>query len=148
MLIIVRGIAGSGKTTFAKKTFPEAAHYEADMYFKQGGKHKFDASKLREAHNWCKKHVYECIRNRETVVVSNNFIQAWEVYPYISYALLHNEAVILIELKTFYGSIHSVPQQAAYFVSNADIVKYPDFIEAFNKGFIKTMTIVNRDYLG
>ena len=69
MLIIVRGIAGSGKTTFVKKTFPEAAHYEADMYFEQGGEYKFDASKLKEAHNWCRKRVYECIRNKKLVVV-------------------------------------------------------------------------------
>jgi hypothetical protein len=49
MLIIVRGIAGSGKTTFVKKTFPEAAHYEADMFFEQKGEYKFDASKLKRS---------------------------------------------------------------------------------------------------
>ena len=83
MLIIVRGIAGSGKTTFVKKTFPEAAHYEADMFFEQKGEYKFDASKLKEAHNWCRKRVYECIRNKKLVVVSNTFTQFWEVSPYI-----------------------------------------------------------------
>ena len=153
MLIIVRGIAGSGKTTFVKKTFPGAAHYEADMYFEQGGEYKFDASKLKEAHNWCRKRVYDCIRNGKTVVVSNTFTQAWEVYPYISYALLYNEATILIELTTFYGSVHSVPQevidkQTARFISNVDIIKSSsEFTCAFNDGYLKTITIADNDCL-
>ena len=153
MLIIVRGIAGSGKTTFVKKTFPEAAHYEADMYFEQGGEYKFDASKLKEAHNWCRKRVYECIRNKKLVVVSNTFTQFWEVSPYIDYALLYNEAIILIELTTFYGSVHSVPQevidkQKARFISNIDIIKSSsEFTCAFNNGYLKTITIADNDCL-
>ena len=153
MLIIVRGIAGSGKTTFVKKTFPEAAHYEADMYFEQGGEYKFDASKLKEAHNWCRKRVYDCIRNRKLVVVSNTFTQFWEVSPYIDYALLYNEAIILIELTTFYGSVHSVPQevidkQKARFISNVDIINSSsEFICAFINGYLKTITIADNDCL-
>ena len=153
MLIIVRGIAGSGKTTFVKKTLPEAAHYEADMFFEQGGEYKFDASKLKEAHNWCRKRVYECIRNKKLVVVSNTFTQFWEVSPYIDYALLYNEAIILIELTTFYGSIHSVPKkvidkQKARFISNVDIIKSSsEFTCAFNNGYLKTITIADNDCL-
>ena len=153
MLIIVRGIAGSGKTTFVKKTFPEAAHYEANMYFEQGGEYKFDASKLKEAHNWCRKRVYECIRNKKLVVVSNSFTRAWEVYSYIDYALLKGVPIILIELTTFYGSVHSVPQevidkQKARFISNVDIINSSsEFICAFINGYLKTITIADNDCL-
>ena len=153
MLIIVRGIAGSGKTTFVKKTFPEAAHYEADMFFEQKGEYKFDASKLKEAHNWCRKRVYECIRNKKLVVVSNSFTRAWEVYSYINYALLKGVPILLIELTTFYGSVHSVPQevidkQKARFISNIDIIKSSsEFTCAFNNGYLKTITIADNDCL-
>lgn len=153
MLIIVRGIAGSGKTTFVKKTFPEAAHYEADMFFEQKGEYKFDASKLKEAHNWCRKRVYECIRNKKLVVVSNSFTRAWEVYPYIDYALLKGVPILLIELTTFYGSVHSVPQevidkQKARFISNVDIINSSsEFICAFINGYLKTITIADNDCL-
>ena len=149
MLIIVRGIAGSGKTTFVKKTFPEAAHYEADMFFEQKGEYKFDASKLKEAHNWCRKRVYECIRNKKLVVVSDSFTRAWEVSPYINYALLKGVPILLIELTTFYGSVHSVPQevidkQKARFISNVDIINSSsEFLCAFINGYLKIITIAD-----
>ena len=51
-LILVRGICGSGKTTVAQLF--SAFTLEADMYFNQDGEYKFDASKLKDAHQWCK----------------------------------------------------------------------------------------------
>ena len=40
-LILLRGLPGSGKLTFAKLICNQ--HVEADMYFMQDGEYKFDA---------------------------------------------------------------------------------------------------------
>ena len=54
-LFLVRGLPGSGKTTFAKQLSDIV--FEADMYFESNGEYKFDPSKIRDAHEWCKGHV-------------------------------------------------------------------------------------------
>ena len=54
-LILLRGLPGSGKSTFANLL--GGIHVEADQYFMQDGEYKFDASKLKQAHNWCKLRV-------------------------------------------------------------------------------------------
>ncbi len=50
-LYIVRGLPGSGKSTFAK--FVGDSFVEADMFFMKNGKYEFDMSKIRDAHSWC-----------------------------------------------------------------------------------------------
>ena len=58
-LFIVRGVPGSGKSTFAKHIWNEYAICEADKYFvdRETGEYKFDATKLKEAHEWCRNQV-------------------------------------------------------------------------------------------
>jgi len=56
-LILVRGVSGSGKTTYAKKLInddPSLSHYEADMFFYTNGSYNFNPFKLKDAHAWCK----------------------------------------------------------------------------------------------
>jgi len=49
VLYIVRGIPGSGKSTFAKTL--GGNHYEADMYFiGESGNYNFDPTKIKDAH--------------------------------------------------------------------------------------------------
>ena len=56
VLYIVRGIPGSGKSTFAKTLGGQ--HYEADMYFiDEEGNYKFDGTKIKDAHKWCQSFV-------------------------------------------------------------------------------------------
>jgi Tfp pilus assembly pilus retraction ATPase PilT len=44
VLYLVRGIPGSGKSTFAKTLSGE--YYEADMFFMVDGEYKFDVAKI------------------------------------------------------------------------------------------------------
>lgn len=55
-LLLVRGIPGSGKSTYAKQWAEEnnAVHVEADMYFVQpSGHYAFDPKQIGAAHDWC-----------------------------------------------------------------------------------------------
>jgi predicted kinase len=95
-LYLVRGLPGSGKSTFAKTL--GGSHHETDNFFMVDGKYKFDGTKIKEAHNWCQNKVKtDMMVGREKIVVSNTFTQEWEMdeyywlaeqYDYIVYSLV------------------------------------------------------------
>ena len=57
-LYIVRGLPGSGKSTFAEALVgSDFLVCEADKYFMVDGEYKFDGSKLKDAHEWSRNRV-------------------------------------------------------------------------------------------
>ena len=84
-LVLVRGLPGSGKTTFAIHRMQGDAYTSADSYFEdEDGAYKFDGSKLPEAHEWCQRRVAELLQKPDvgTVYVANTFSTRWEMQPY------------------------------------------------------------------
>jgi len=117
-LILLRGLPGSGKSTLAK-TFDNAVHFEADMYFlDENSNYKFDASKLRDAHAWCQTSVGNAmIQNHTaqingTIIVSNTFTQEWEMEPYIKMAAEWGYQVFTLIVENRHGGVnaHGVPE--------------------------------------
>jgi predicted kinase len=110
-LILLRGLPGSGKSTFAKLICNQ--HVEADMYFMQDGEYKFDATKLKQAHEWCRNKTETWMQKRYNVVVSNTFTMESELQPYLELAKEYGYRVHSIILENRHGnqSIHSVPSE-------------------------------------
>ena len=116
MLYLVRGIPGSGKSTFAKSL--GGTHFEADQFFMVDGKYKFDGSKLKEAHNWCQNIVNTAMILNLTaglnkrIVVSNTFTQEWEMKPYFEMAEHHGYKIFSIVIENRHGGVngHGVPE--------------------------------------
>lgn len=114
-LIIVRGLPGSGKTTFAKQVAAnnDYHHYEADDFFMTPeGQYVYEASRIKDAHFWCQKKVEETMAKSEPVIVSNTFVKNWEMEPYFVLAEKYKYRITIYETKGDYGSIHSVPTEA------------------------------------
>ncbi|MFC1235426.1 ATP-binding protein [Vibrio sp. F74] len=114
-LILIRGLPGSGKSTLAKRIIEQYSfpiqHIETDMFFvEKGGDYSFDAKKLSQAHNWCQAEVREALLNGYSVVVSNTFVQRWEMQPYRDMAKELNIVLEVMVCKEDYGSIHQVPK--------------------------------------
>lgn len=112
-LILIRGLPGSGKTTLAKQLNPDA-HFEADMYFySPAGVYHFDSTKLSEAHSWCftSTMVALCNPANQTVIVSNTFVQRWEMQRYIDLAKKCQVKVEILVCNGNYQNIHGVPQE-------------------------------------
>ena len=126
-LIIVRGIPGSGKTTFVENQRagdnPELSfHFEADMYFEwinllTGQKeYSFDQSQLGNAHAWCQEQTKRALTKGGKVYVSNTFTTLKELVPYLEMATelgakieIHEMSEIpVVEGKR--KNIHNVPQ--------------------------------------
>jgi len=110
-LILVRGLPGSGKTTLSQLL--TAFVLEADMYFMQDGEYKFDATKLKDAHQWCK---FQCesfmVKEKPKIAVSNTFTQDWEMESYIELAKQYGYRVHTIIVENRHGGVntHDVPE--------------------------------------
>jgi predicted kinase len=113
-LYIVRGLPGSGKSTFAEALVgSDFLVCEADKYFMQDGEYKFDGSKLNDAHNWCRHKVMDAMKEGEPiVVVSNTFTREWEMDPYflIGKELGYKIFVAIVENHHGGKNTHGVPE--------------------------------------
>ena len=112
-LYLLRGLPGSGKSTLAKSL--GGKHFEADMYFVRDGEYKFDATKLRDAHEWCRSSVGGLMINEESrLVVSNTFTQEWEMEAYYKLAEKYGYVVFSLVVENRHGGVneHGVPEEA------------------------------------
>ena len=115
-LILLRGLPGSGKSTFAKTL--GGIHIEADQYFMRDGVYEFDASQIKNAHNYCQSqtrawmtHNGEQIKT-DKIIVSNTFTQEWEMDAYFEMAKEFGYQVFSLVVENRHGSmnVHGCPE--------------------------------------
>jgi ABC-type lipoprotein export system ATPase subunit len=109
-LILVRGLPGSGKSTFADLI--GGFRCEADMYFMVDGEYKFDITRIEKAHRWCKEQCESfMVREKPKVIVSNTFTQEWEMEAYYELAKKYGYKVTSVIVENRHGSksVHNVP---------------------------------------
>lgn len=113
ILAIIRGVPGTGKSTFAKTFIPYGfAHYEADMYHcDPDGTYKFDMNNLYDAHRWCERNVTAQLFSGQDVVVSNTFTTFREIKHYVEFAVKYGHKVVVHTMTEEYGSFHNVPEE-------------------------------------
>jgi predicted kinase len=112
-LILIRGLPGSGNTTFAKllARLNHLCHFEADQFFEIDGKYQFDATKLSNAHQECLRNTQQALAVGKSVVVSNTFSRKWEMEPYISLARRTGARLHILEAQGSHQNIHGVPRE-------------------------------------
>ena len=118
-LILLRGLPGSGKSTFANFIWNDYAICEADKFFYDTeGNYNFDATKLRQAHEWCRNQVETRMKDNQNnpqfypeIVVSNTFTQEWEMEAYYKLAEQYGYKVFSIIVENRHGGVnqHGVP---------------------------------------
>ena len=128
-LYIVRGVPGSGKSTFAKSI--GGIHIEADQFFMENGKYNFDITKIKLAHKYCKNQTEAWMKtdgvqvNNDKIVVSNTFTQEWEIEPYFELAEKYGYRVfsLIVENRHDGKNIHDVPEDKLEQMKNRFEVK-------------------------
>jgi len=121
-LYIVRGVPGSGKSTLALNLVGhDFLVCEADKYFMVDGEYRFDASKLKDAHEACRNQVETYMKDSlvndqfyPEIAVSNTFTQEWEMQPYFDLAKKYGYMVFSIIVENRHGGSnqHNVPAEA------------------------------------
>lgn len=105
-LVLVRGLPGSGKSTFAATlTASGYLHLEADQFFVVDGVYRYDASRIRDAHRWCQEQARSALAQGRRVVVANTFTRLDEMRPYLQLSA----ATIVIRASGEWRNVHDVP---------------------------------------
>ena len=119
-LVIIRGIPGSGKSTFAKKLLADlrsqghkVSHFETDNFWiNEAGEYKFNPALLGVAHSKCFNDVFDALKGEDSfVIVSNTFVKHKELKPYLNEAAAHGYNVSVYRMANDFGSIHNVPAE-------------------------------------
>ena len=133
VLFLVRGLPGSGKTSFASAIWNEYAVCEADKFFyDKEGNYNFDPSKLKEAHTWCKNQVETRMIDHQNnqqyypeIAVSNTFTQEWEMEDYFKLAEKYGYKVVSLIIENRHGgqNVHGVPEDKLQIMKNRFEIK-------------------------
>jgi predicted kinase len=130
-VIIMRGIPGSGKSTWiknfiAERKWPENDYVivSADHYFMVGSCYRYDPKKIGEAHASClRDFVAELYPMRKDaprgVIVDNTNTTAVEIAPYYALALAYGAEVKIVRVHCPFEvahprNVHGVPQSTVW----------------------------------
>lgn len=121
-LYIIRGIPGSGKTTFAeemaiKDDAGKWPVHSADDYFMIDGEYKWDSTKIGAAHQDCKDRTEkEMIKGTSKIFVANTFTTNREIKPYQELAEKYGYKFTTVIVENRHGneSVHNVPKETIF----------------------------------
>jgi len=124
-VVIMRGVSGSGKSTYARTNYPSATILSSDDYWtKDGGDYKenFNVEKLGAAHAWNLRRFIEYLRAvcpscDSTFVIDNTNTSIAELAPYYAVAQAFQVPVEIITLMVdpkiaLERNVHGVPLNA------------------------------------
>jgi predicted kinase len=133
ILFLVRGLPGSGKSTFASHIWNEYAVCEADKFFyDKEGNYNFEPSKIKDAHAWCKNEVETRMKDHQLnpqyypeIAVSNTFTQEWEMKDYYELAEKYGYKVVSLIIENRHGgkNVHGVPDDKLEIMKNRFEIK-------------------------
>jgi len=115
---ILRGVAGSGKSTYAYANYSNALVVSADHYFVENGLYTFDVAKLGDAHSTCFRNYIEALQDEVSLVlVDNTNTTAWECSPYVQGGAAFGYDVEIITLEcdpdvAARRNVHGVPRKS------------------------------------
>jgi predicted kinase len=114
-LTLLRGVPGSGKSTFAKMITDDYSICEADQFFyDKEGSYNFDPARLKAAHEWCRFHVETRMKAANpSIVVSNTFTKEWEMSDYFDLGKKYGYKVFTLIVENRHGGVnqHGVPEE-------------------------------------
>lgn len=111
-LILVRGLPGSGKSSFGNLISDDVI--SADDYFiDDNGVYNFDPTKLSLAHKYCEeKCLYKMMNSENRIVICNTFTREWEMDKYFEMGDEYNYRVftVIVENRHNGKNIHGVDE--------------------------------------
>lgn len=123
-LIILRGVSGSGKSTFANLIAYPCCICTADDYFTdKDGNYNFDATKLWDAHKACQAKFDDALKDPiiTNIVIANTNTKASDYKYYVEKAEKAGLTISYVVLENRHGNkdIHGVPEETLERQENA-----------------------------
>ena len=106
-LILVRGIPGSGKSTFAKQ-FKDCVHVESDQFCMQGEKFVWDATKHEANQKLCWNATKDNLMKGKDVVVAATFTTKDKIEPYIKLGKDCNANILIFRMTGEFKNVREV----------------------------------------
>jgi tRNA uridine 5-carbamoylmethylation protein Kti12 len=107
MLIIIRGLPGSGKSTFANRYWRHVV--EADDFFMSDNQYHFNTAFLNQAHAYCADKAILLLSKGLHVCVANTFVTANQILRYKLLADAVKTEFKVYKMEYNFQSIHNVP---------------------------------------
>lgn len=102
-LILVRGLPGCGKSTFAEIISENGKYpvHSIDEYFtNENGEYHFEFQNNHIAYKNCETITEKSMQtNREKIIVDNTFTLDWEIEPYFKLAQKYNYNVFVLTVE-------------------------------------------------
>ncbi|XP_058132960.1 NEDD4-binding protein 2-like 2 isoform X2 [Dasypus novemcinctus] len=91
LLILLRGLPGSGKTTLSRVLLAQSRDgivFSTDDYFHHQDGYSYNVTQLGDAHDWNQNRAKQAIaQGISPVIIDNTNTQAWEMKPYVEMAI-------------------------------------------------------------
>ena len=116
MLFLIRGLPGSGKSTYARSLKKEmgcmCVHVEADMFFTDiSGNYNYNPKEITRAHEWCQRVCRDALNIGAVAIVANTFTRIWEMQPYMDMAVDLGIPYTIVHVIGNFQNIHGVPEE-------------------------------------
>ena len=113
-LLIVRGLPGSGKSTYVRNNYPGLFTLETDCFNCVGGQYYWTPNRSKEAIILIEDIVISVIHSPNTpdFSICGVFAEFKSFYDYINIAVVFGYDVYIKTLNTQYENIHNVPKEA------------------------------------
>ena len=126
ILIIARGLPGSGKSSFASAIAPSYSICTADDYHMKDGVYDWKPENVANAHKKCQEKCETMMKvGFKKIVVANTSTTADELQPYYNLAKTYGYTVfsIIVENRHNGVNIHNVPETTLTKMKNRFDVK-------------------------